>query len=445
MPRWLIWGWLLTIPWTLEYSTHILNTSYVLPASIVFFIGFFEAWPMLSIGRVPARVAHLMMGAALGWMFQIHMSWPLLLPFAGIAFLSRVREGARAFAGATATFALGLLLTISLALPTFLASAELSGAGDTGQNLLLHWRNPLTTFLNTTGRLFSFASFEVGRFIASAADGSPVVFLAERWWLVPVAGFVWIVGIIHPLFMAVTAFRRSPLREWPAVRWMTIATVVLVSTSFFLVMQPAQARSFYVVAPVAFLFTAYCWTFIDSMRWRRVALVVLIANVMFQSALAIQRLSGPSLYMKRAVVADAIRLRQPALLAYRRPWARNVPANERMSPEAGPKAVVDLKITDAQLQLVRGLATWSIVVHNQSATTAYRSMVCLTRYYDAADKLVDERINEVWLVLEPGESVRDRVIDAVQWTPNMARGEVVIRSADAIAPAPQSQPIGRRP
>ena len=445
VPRWLIWAWLLTIPWTLEYSTHILNTSYVLPASIVFFIAFFEAWPVLSIGRVPVNVAHLMMGAALGWMFQIHMSWPLLLPFAGVAFLYRMRDGARAFAGATAAFALGLLLTISLALPTFIASAELSGAGDTGQNLLLHWRNPLTTGLNTMARIFSFASFEVGRFIASAADGSPIVFLAERWWLVPVAGFVWIVGIIHPLFMAVTAFRRSAQREWPAVRWMTIATVVLVSASFFLVMQPAQARSFYVVAPVGFLFAAYCWTFIDSPRWRRVAVVVLVANVMFQSALAIQRLSGPSLYMKRAVVAEAIRVRQPGLLAYRRPWARNVPAEDRMSADASAKAVVDLKVTDAQLQLVRGLATWSIVVHNQSATTAYRSMVCLTRYYDAADKLVDERINEVWLVLEPGESVRDRVIDAVRWTPDMARGEVVIRSADAIAPMPPSQPTGRQP
>jgi hypothetical protein len=367
-----------------------------------------------------------------------------LLPFAGVAFLSRLREGLRAFGGATAAFALGLLLTISLALPTFISAAELSGAGDTGQNLLLHWRNPVTTLLNTTGRIFSFASFEVGRFIASAGDGSPVVFLAERLWLAPVAGFVWIVGILHPLFMLVTAFRRSPLREWPAVRWMTIATVILVSGSFFLVMQPAQARSFYVVAPVAFLFAAYCWTFIDSPRWRRVAFVVLVANVMFQSALAVHRYAGPSLYLKREVVAAAIRLRQPGLLAYRRGWARNVPVNERMAAEAGAQAAADLKVTEARLELVRGLATWSIVVQNQSTTTAYRSMVCFTRYYDAAGTLVDERVNEVWLVLEPGESVRDRVIDAVEWRPDMARGEVVIRSADPIAALPPP-PAGRRP
>ena len=38
LPRWLVWGWLMTVPWTLQYSTHIINPSYVLPAAIVFFI-----------------------------------------------------------------------------------------------------------------------------------------------------------------------------------------------------------------------------------------------------------------------------------------------------------------------------------------------------------------------------------------------------------------------
>src|SRR5205809_7070366 len=41
-PRWLIWGWFLTIPWTLQFSAHIINTSYILAPSILFFLGFFE-------------------------------------------------------------------------------------------------------------------------------------------------------------------------------------------------------------------------------------------------------------------------------------------------------------------------------------------------------------------------------------------------------------------
>ena len=27
VPRWLIWGWLLTVPWTLNFSTHIMNPN----------------------------------------------------------------------------------------------------------------------------------------------------------------------------------------------------------------------------------------------------------------------------------------------------------------------------------------------------------------------------------------------------------------------------------
>ena len=33
LPRWLIWGWFLTVPWTLQFSTHVNNPSYVLPAA----------------------------------------------------------------------------------------------------------------------------------------------------------------------------------------------------------------------------------------------------------------------------------------------------------------------------------------------------------------------------------------------------------------------------
>ena len=40
VPRWLVWGWLLTIPWTLQFSAHIINTSYILAPALVFKRGF---------------------------------------------------------------------------------------------------------------------------------------------------------------------------------------------------------------------------------------------------------------------------------------------------------------------------------------------------------------------------------------------------------------------
>src|SRR5262249_45049510 len=48
-PAWLVWGWLLTIPWTIQFSGHLINTSYILCGALVFFLGFFEAFPATSL------------------------------------------------------------------------------------------------------------------------------------------------------------------------------------------------------------------------------------------------------------------------------------------------------------------------------------------------------------------------------------------------------------
>src|SRR5205809_22506 len=56
-PRWLVWGWLFTMPWTLQFSTHIINPSYVLPAAVAFFIGFFETVPAFRRGYINPAAA----------------------------------------------------------------------------------------------------------------------------------------------------------------------------------------------------------------------------------------------------------------------------------------------------------------------------------------------------------------------------------------------------
>lgn len=89
IPRWLVWGWLMTVPWTLEYGTHIINPSYLLAPAVLFFLGFFEAVPVFRIDKIQGPVAFAMMGAATIFALQIHMSWPLLLPYVAVAWMSR--------------------------------------------------------------------------------------------------------------------------------------------------------------------------------------------------------------------------------------------------------------------------------------------------------------------------------------------------------------------
>ncbi|HEV8233166.1 MAG TPA: hypothetical protein VGP84_01165, partial [Gemmatimonadaceae bacterium] len=52
-PRWLIWGWFLTVPWTIQFSAHLINTSYILAPAILFFLGFFEVTPRLTLRLIP--------------------------------------------------------------------------------------------------------------------------------------------------------------------------------------------------------------------------------------------------------------------------------------------------------------------------------------------------------------------------------------------------------
>jgi hypothetical protein len=438
LPRWLIWGWLMTLPWTLELSTHIINPSYVLPASLLFFLAWFEAWPATSIGRVPAPLCFGLMGAALAWVAQVHMSWPLLLPFVTMAFAVRLRDGTRAIARAAGPFLVGLMATGVFVIPTWIAFGW-AGSGGTDANFDPHWRNPVTTFVTTLARVLAFASYEVNRFLGTGSSRQ-AVFLQQHWWLVPFAGLLWLTGILHPLWLALTAFRRrSAQKAWPAIRWVLLGTAALVSVSFFFSAAPAQARSFYVVAPVGFLYAAYAWTFVDSRRTRTLAACVLGLNLVLQSGLAIARWSGSSLYMNRPRVVDAITLRRPDLFAHRRPWGRDVTPDMLTSSVAGADVPAHLVVTDAQRwRAIRDLVVWSVAIDNRSDRIAYRDLWAETSYYDQAGTVVETRREPVWQVIEPGATTRVQLVDGTRWRPDAARTE--IRIVDA-RPLPGRGPV----
>ena len=251
---------------------------------------------------------------------QIHMSWPLLVAHAAFAWLSARRGGARAMAVNAVGFAGGFLVFAVLLIPTFVVFGLRAGSGRTLENLHPHWVNPWIA-ITILARLFSFASHEIWRFIAPD-DGKRWMWLLGHVWIVPIAVVVWLAGIWQPIWMLREWFRtRSPLAEWRAIRMLVVGTVALVYASYWFVLEPSQAHAFYVVAPVAFMFAAYCWTFVDSPRWRRIAAVVLVLNIALHIGQAYIQAPMKSLYRNREVVAAAIRLKQPEMFAHRRPFA----------------------------------------------------------------------------------------------------------------------------
>jgi hypothetical protein len=403
VPRWLVWGWLLFIPWTLQYSTHIVNPSYVLCAAIVFFVGFFEVMPRFSLRIVPAWAAHVMMGAATLWIVQIHMSWPLLGPFVLVAWWSEMRRGARRLGIAILGFAAGALLTGSLLAPTLWRYGLVAGGGGTHRNLSIQFESPVT-LVSTLARLFSFASLEITRFLG-LDTARRLQFLLGHAWLIPFAATAWIAGLVQPLWMALSWFRRrSPHAEWRALRWLVAGTILLIYFSYWFVLEPPQAHAFYLLAPIAFVYTFYCWSFIDSRRWRVVAGVVLGASIVYHAGMVVGRAPERSLYKNRQVAAAAVYYRNPDLLGHRRVYVvEGAPAPDVI---VTGDALSEVRLANATWSRgPGGMVLWTMTVRNESRTRAYRDVYYDATYRDAAGRMVSEHYDLVAEILQPGQSI----------------------------------------
>src|SRR6185295_12868031 len=170
-----------------------------------------ETVPLFSLRRLSPSIAHALMGMAFTWIMQIHMSWPLLVPFVLIAWLSRRAEGVSALAVNAAAFCAGALVPGLLLLPTFMQYGVRAGSGGVLRNMHPHWVSPRVV-VTTLARLLSFASLEISRFIGT--DGAKrLEFFQRHVWLAPAAVLVWFVGVVQPLWMCIDACR--PLRQWP--------------------------------------------------------------------------------------------------------------------------------------------------------------------------------------------------------------------------------------
>jgi hypothetical protein len=207
---------------------------------------------------------------------------------------------------------------------------------------------------------------------------------------------------------------QAPVAGWGALRALVAATVGLVYISYWLVMEPPQAHGFYVLAPIAFLFAACCWTFVDSPGWRRAAGALLATNIAFHAGLAWIQAPEHSLYQNRDVVATAVRLKEPAMFAFRRPFA----------VDGGPSALDaearqydgrrDVRLAD--VYLVMGpmrTALWTVTLRNTSDCVAYRDILYETSYRDAQGREIDHRSNYVRNIFQPNASATIEINDGI--------------------------------
>jgi hypothetical protein len=319
LPRWFVWSWLLTSPWTLNLSTVVYNPSYLLAGGILFFVGALELYPCTRARLLDARLASALMGFAVFWVMQLHMSWVVLVPYALAAFAFQFREDLRRGTIALAWFALGALPTAALLVPTFVKYGLAAGSGGTAGAVRPSAEN-LTALWGILTRTLSFASFEVARFLGGHTR-ERLALLGDAPWLAPFALFLFAVGIAQVASLIAFWFMRRNVRpEWRAVKYLALANVLLLYASFLLSIKPPQSNHLYVTLPVPVLYAFYCWErLLARPRFRAFAKVVVACGIIFHAGLAAHNFSRISIYVDRRAAQSAIDSKDYRILGERRP------------------------------------------------------------------------------------------------------------------------------
>jgi hypothetical protein len=326
LPRWFVWSWLLTAPWTLNLSTQVYNPSYVLAGSILFFVGAIETYPGLSKNLIPHRLASLMMGFSLFWVMQFHLSWAVLTPYVLVSFYCQYKSRGRGVVRSAAYFICGAIITGSCLIPTYLKYGLAGGVGSTNEALRMNsnnlWRH-LNLVEGVLGRFLSFASFELPRFIG-ANTAERLAFMKLHLWLIPFIIFLTVVGILQPIALLLLWFSKNQQqKDWRAIKFLTLWTVALLYAAFLFSIKAPVSHTFYVTLPVSMLYSFYCWNkYLGQPRWRKFAAALIICGIVFHIGLAIHNYARVSLYLDRPQIKAAIERKNYRLLDERRAGAR---------------------------------------------------------------------------------------------------------------------------
>jgi len=443
LPEWLVWGSLLSLPWTLNFSTHIVNTSFILPAGIAFFLGFFEASPAFRAGLIPLPLAWALMGAAIPFMAQVHMSWVLLPPYVVFTAIDLVRRNRGATAVAALAFLVGVVSTGSLLLPTILRYGWPSG--DAGSVVGFYPGNAGEA-ISVIARFLSFPAFETNRFLGLTTADRVMVFWRQPW-ILPFAIFVTILGFVQPVMMAIAWVKRRGAEDaaWNRMRWLAALTVLWIGVAFMFSARRPLAHTFYVMFPVAFLYAAYWWVRSATPHWHRLAAAAITAGIVMHIGLAIDRAPRLSMYVDRALVAQAIAARNDRFLGDRRDSAQETQDRRPRAIDPVPDAdawlradpAADLAITASEWTPlgVADVSRFSLSILNRSEAAAYLDLRYTTRYLNASGDQIAVREGVIKEIVQPGEERSWRDLTDGTTPEGAASAEIRIVTAEKCIPA----------
>ena len=314
LPRWWVWIWPLTCPWAMVYSTRVVNPSYALVFSIIFFIAFWETLPHHREKLIPARPGFALMGLAIAAVMQLHLSWAILVPLAGASLFFQSREDRRRLPVLAVFFLAGFLAGLATLIPTLIACG-FGGTGGIERNVVPNFAH-VKDILLIVPRFLYFAAFQIHYMFpdtwASLLQDHPWRF----WVAAPLEVIGW--GQLGLFLACFFLPRRDP--EWTRIRRLVACTTGMVCLSFFFSVKEPSSHTFYILFPLAMLYSFHCYRWLMGRGpWvKRLLAFSLAAGFLFHGGQALDGLANRSLYVNRAVVVKAIEQKDYRIMGLRR-------------------------------------------------------------------------------------------------------------------------------
>jgi hypothetical protein len=278
-PFWWLVLWLMLSPWTLHFSTHIENPSYVLTGSILFFIGLAELTLFYKNRLYSPIMAFFMLGFSLGWIMQFHLSWILLPPMICLAFWERRRERA-VFGKGMGSFGIGFGVC-GIALWPVIRDIGWEAFFDTSRKAVLFHPENLLYFPLTAVRFLSFSCFEIVRFIGYD-NPSRFAYLQEHIYAVPLVILLTLAGVTQCVWLVICFFRRLSIPHWRETRWAVFFLLILLQVSFCFSVSLPASHTFYLLLPLSFWYALQCWSpFVNNSLFRPISVLLLLSGTLF--------------------------------------------------------------------------------------------------------------------------------------------------------------------
>jgi hypothetical protein len=166
-------------------------------------------------------------------------------------------------------------------------------------------------------RFFSFSSFEIPIFIGHDTP-SRIAYFEEQPWVIPIAGYLFVVGIAQVGFYIYSLFKNNKSAIWKKVRRFTIASLVLLSCAFLFSVSEPRSHTFYIFFPLSVWYSFYCFPPVLGSVAKKILALTIALGILFHVSLFFDRLEERSLFVHRSKICKALEMQDYTFLGLRR-------------------------------------------------------------------------------------------------------------------------------